>query len=127
MSLLGCPVDGPESLRSAVGVDDVDANPTPADTAHHCPQRCSSTSTPADYLTEIIGMDVYFEGTASPGSHQLDAHIIGVVHDSPHEMLKCIRQHAHTWPSAAAAVSSRSSDPADASSDELVSTALAAP
>lgn len=95
--------------RLAVSVDDVDTDPPSTDAAHDGAQRSSGTATAADHLAEIIGMDVYLERSTSPRGDQLDAHIVGIVDNPPHEMLQRVHEHAHTRPPAVVAVSSRSS------------------
>src|SRR5436305_1767243 len=74
-------VNSTQTSPLLVGVHHVDTNATATDAGDQCAQRGRGTPAATDHLAEVFGMDMHFNGPATPAGHQIDTHIVGVVDD----------------------------------------------
>src|SRR5699024_9577342 len=78
-----------------VGVDDIHPDAAATDTTHHGTQGSRRTTSPTDNLTEIIGVNVYFECAGTAVREQFDPDIVRVVDDASDQVLQRISGEAH--------------------------------
>src|SRR5579875_593421 len=70
-----------------VGVHHVDADAAAADAGDQGAQRGRGASAPTDHLAQIVRMHVHLDGPTTPTGHQVNPHVVGVVDDSPDQVL----------------------------------------
>jgi hypothetical protein len=87
-----CPILG--CRRSLpVGVHDVDADTPTTDTCYQSAQSSRSATPSADYLAEVLGVDVHLDRSSTPVGQQVDLDLIGIVDDPANQMLDGVDYH----------------------------------
>src|SRR5246127_1554613 len=70
-----------------VGVHHIDSDTATTDPGDQRAQGGRGAPAATDHLAEIVGMDVYLDGPATPAGHQINSDIVGVVDNAADQML----------------------------------------